>query len=490
MRKAALGREPLDIITARRSFAVTDPKTRRFFLGAVTAAAATRVWGANDKINVGIVGIGGRGTAHLNTYSRVADARVAGLCDVNQAAREVAQATLVKNTGQKAKEFEDMRAMFADPSIEAVSIATPNHWHALASIWALKAGKDVYCEKPACYNIYEGQRMLQVQRETRKLLQIGSQHRSIPFKIKAFAAMHQGLIGKIYQTKGLCFKRRDTIGHKENSPVPPGVNWDLFLGPAPMRPFNELRFKYNWHWFWDTGNGDVGNQGVHEMGVARWGLGDPEWPKTAFAMGGKYAYTDDQETPNTLLSSFNYGTTELIFEVRGLLTGGEGTPARRPAGGRGGRGGRAGAPGAPADGTTPAASPTVVGPANNPINVQVGNLFYGTEGWAAMSDQGFQAYKGESSELIMEERPEPPRPGNDTTSLHMENFLSACRSRNEKELHDPIPNAYLSAGLCHLANISYRTGRKLTLEAGPKFVGDAEANKMLTRDVYRKPYLV
>jgi hypothetical protein len=232
------------------------------------------------------------------------------------------------------------------------------------------------------------------------------------------------------------------------------------------------------------------------MGVARWGLGDPEWPKTAYAFGGKFAYQDDQETPNTLLAGYNYGATELIFEVRGLLTGGEGTPpARRPAGGggRGGRGGRGGVPGAaaPAGEAPPAAAaPTVVGPASNPLNVAVGNLFYGTEGWAAMSDQGFQAYKGESSELIMEERPERGAPGGDATSLHMENFLSACRSRNEKELHDPISNAFLSASLCHLANISYRTGRKLTLEAGPKFTGDAEATKMLSRDVYRKPYVV
>jgi predicted dehydrogenase len=472
---------------------VTDPKTRRFFLGAVSAAAASRVWGANDKINVGIVGLGGRGTNHLNQYSRMTGARVVGLCDVNQAAREVSQATLLKNTGEKAKEFEDMRAMFADSSVEAVSIATPNHWHALASIWAMKAGKDVYCEKPACYNIYEGQRMLQVQRETKRLVQIGSQHRSTPFKIKAIAALQQGLIGKLYQTKGLCFKRRNTIGHKEDSPIPAGVNWDLFLGPAPMRPFNELRFKYNWHWFWDTGNGDIGNQGVHEMGIARWALGDPEWPRTAFSSGGKFAYVDDQETPNTQLASFSYGATELIFEVRGLLTGGEGTPARRMGfgpGGRGARSGRAGAPGEAAPAVAPPAAPTVAGPTANPLNVQVGNLFYGTEGWAAMNDMGFQAYKGESGELIMEERPERGVPGGDTTGAHMENFLSACRSRNEKELHDPLSNDWLSAALCHLANISYRVGRKLTLEAGPKFTGDAEATKMISRDVYRKPYVV
>ena len=470
---------------------MTDPKTRRFFLGAVTAAAASRVWGANDKINVGIVGIGGRGTNHLNTYSRMAGARVAALCDVNQTAREVANATLLRNTSEKAKEFEDMRAMFADPSVEAVSIATPNHWHALATIWAMKAGKDVYCEKPACYNIYEGQKMLQVSRETKKLVQIGSQHRSTPFKMKAFAALQQGLIGKIYMSKGLCYKRRPSIGHTADAPTPPGLNWDLFLGPAPMRPYNEKRFKYYWHWFWDTGNGDIGNQGVHEMGIARWGLNDPEWPKSAVSFGGKLGIDDDTETPNTLTAGFNYGDRELVFEVRGNLTGGEGVRQSRvvtagPGAGRAGRG-QAGA--APPAAPPAAPAPTSVGPASNPINVGVGNLFYGTEGWAAMADGGFQAYKGESSELIMEERPERGA-GGDATGLHMENFLAACRSRNEKELHDPLSNAYLSASLCHLANISYRTGRKLTLEAGPKFTGDSEATKMLTRDVYRKPYVV
>ena len=470
---------------------MTDPKTRRFFLGAVSAAAASRVWGANDKINVGIVGLGGRGTNHLNLYSHLPESRVAGLCDVNQAAREVAQATLAKGSFEKAKEFEDMRAMFADPSIEAVSIATPNHWHALAAIWAMKAGKDVYGEKPACYNIYEGQKMVEVQKATGKLMQVGSQHRSWPFKMKAIEALQQGLIGKIYLAKGLCFKRRPSIGHTADAPTPPGLNWDLFLGPAPMRPYNEKRFKYFWHWFWDTGNGDIGNQGVHEMGITRWGLGDPEWPKTAVAFGGKFGIDDDTETPNTLTAGFNYGDREVMFEVRGNLTNGEGTRQGRvvtagPGVGRGGRGQGAEPPAAP-----PAApAPVQVGPASNPLNVAVGNLFYGTEGWAAMSDQGFQAYKGESSELIMEGHPERGQPGGDPTSLHMQNFLQVCKSRNAKDLRDPLSNSVLGAGLCHLANISYRTGRKLTLEAGPRFAGDAEATKMLTRDAYRKPYVV
>jgi len=173
---------------------MSENTTRRFFLGAASAASAMRVWGANERINVAIVGLGGRGSNHLSIYSKLTEARVVGLCDVNQAARERAQATLVKNTSEKAKEFEDMREAFADPNVEAVSIATPNHWHALAAIWAMKAGKDVYGEKPACYNIYEGQKMIQVMRDTKRVMQVGSQHRSTPFKMKAMKAIHEGLI--------------------------------------------------------------------------------------------------------------------------------------------------------------------------------------------------------------------------------------------------------------------------------------------------------
>jgi len=456
---------------------LSDQKTRRFFLGALTAASAVRVWGANDKVNVGIVGLGGRGSSHLNTYTSLNEAHVVALCDVNQAAREKAQAALTRKGLEKAREFEDMRQMFADPNVEAVSIATPNHWHALSAIWAMKAGKDVYGEKPACYNIYEGMRMIQVQRETKRVMQVGSQHRSWPFKIKAITAMQQGLIGKLYMSKALCYKLRPSIGHTPDSPTPPGLNWDLFLGPAPMRPFNEKRFAYFWHWFWDTGNGDIGNQGVHETGIARWALGDPVWPQTAVAFGGKFGIDDDTETPNTLTAGFNYGNQQLVVEVRGRMTNGEGVRQNRVvmAGPNAARGG-AGTP-APAQ-------------AANPINVGVGNLFYGSEGWAAMSDQGFQAYKGDSSELIMEERND--RGSGDSTGLHMQNFLACVKTRREQDLHDPIANAVPSSDLCHLANISYRVGRALKIEPGliPKFTGDAEATRLITRPVYRKPYEV
>jgi predicted dehydrogenase len=422
---------------------------RTFFQGAVLAASATRVIGANDRIHIGLVGIGGRGTAHQRSYLKIADAQITGLCDVNQAARERAQGRLTSASVEKAKEYADMREMFADKNIDAVSIATPNHWHALATIWACEAGKDVYVEKPASYNVYEGWRMVEVARKTKRMVQVGSQSRSSPTFIKATQLLRDGVIGKVYMSKGLCFKRRKTIGKTPAEPVPAGVDWDKFLGPAPMRPFTKNRFAYNWHWFWDTGNGDLGNQGVHQMDICRWGMQEAGMPKAVVSTGGKYVYDDDQETPNTQLATFDYGDREIVFEVRGLLTG--------PEAGADIRGGNT-----------------------------IGNLFLGSEGWM-WAGGGFQVYKGESNELVMEEK---GGGGGDSTVRHMENFIAACRSRDHKSLTAEIEIGAMSAALCHLANISYRVGRKLTWdEAKKNFVNDSEATKMLTRE-YRKPYVV
>ena len=203
-----------------------------------------------------------------------------------------------------------MRKLFEDKNVDAVSMPLPNHWHALATIWACQAGKDVYIEKPACHNVHEGRKMIEAARKYKRMVQVGSQSRSTPHKMEAIAKLQDGVIGKLYQSKGICYKRRVSIGHKPDTPTPPGLNWDLFLGPAPMRPFNELRFKYNWHWFWDTGNGDIGNQGVHEMDMARWALG-VGMPASVVSTGGKYVYDDDQETPNTQLARFDYGNAEI-----------------------------------------------------------------------------------------------------------------------------------------------------------------------------------
>ncbi|MCS6952504.1 MAG: Gfo/Idh/MocA family oxidoreductase [Bryobacterales bacterium] len=422
---------------------------RHFFQGAATALAATRVAGANDRIRIGIVGLGGRGNSQLGSFSRITECQVVALCDVNQAARERAQARLQKLTSLKAKEYNDMRDLFADKDVDAVSIATPNHWHALATIWACEAGKDVYVEKPASHNLYEGWRMVEVARRTQRMVQVGSQSRSHPVKIKAMKLLQEGIIGKVYMAKGLCFKRRPSIGKTPPEPVPPGLDWDKFLGPAPMRPYTKNRFAYNWHWFWDTGNGDIGNQGVHEMDICRWGLGEVGMPVSAVSTGGKYVYDDDQETPNTQLATFDYGDKQIVFEVRGLLTGPEaGLPVR---------------------------------PGNT-----IGNLFFGSDGWMWVDDSGFQVYKGEANQLVMEEKAER----GDATVAHMRNFLSACRSRNYKELTAEIEIGAMSAALCHLANISYRVGRLLRWdEKRKKFVNDPEADKLITRE-YRKPYVV
>jgi hypothetical protein len=283
------------------------------------------------------------------------------------------------------------------------------------------------------------------------MLQVGHQSRSIAHKIEAMGLLRDGVIGKVYMAKGLCFKRRLSIGRKPDGPVPPGVDWDQFLGPAPLRPFNPNRFHYNWHWFWDTGNGDIGNQGVHEMDIARWGLGQTGLPKSVVSTGGKFAYDDDQETPNTQLASFDFGDSQLIFEVRGLLTGDEG--------GLPFRGGHT-----------------------------IGNLFYGSKGYMTLDLEGYQVFLGEKHE------PQPYVKYKEAkawaTGPHIVNFLEACRSRKHTDLHCDIETGRTAASLCHMANISYRLGRKLKFDpVAEKFVDDAEANRYATRE-YRKPYVV
>jgi predicted dehydrogenase len=425
-------------------------ENRRTFVRtvAMTAASASRILGANDRVNVGVVGLGGRGRAHMQEWMKVPGSKITALCDVDQAALERGQALVSRNGAEKPTGYSDMRKLFEDKNVDAVSMPLPNHWHALSTIWACQAGKDVYIEKPACHNVHEGRKMIEAARKYKRMVQVGSQSRSTPHKIEAIAKLHDGVIGKLYQSKGICYKRRVSIGHKPDSPTPPGVNWDLFLGPAPMRPFNEVRFKYNWHWFWDTGNGDIGNQGVHEMDLARWALG-VGMPTSVVSTGGKYVYDDDQETPNTQLARFDYGNAELIFDVHGLITD------------------QAGA--------LPFAGKNCVG-----------NVFYGADGFMSLDDDGYQIYKGEKRELVANVK----AGDKDTTALHMENFAKAVRSRNYKDLTADVEIGVISADLCHLANISYRLKKRLDFDpAAEKFRNDPDANKMLTR-VYRKPYVV
>jgi predicted dehydrogenase len=447
---------------------MTQGPGRRQFLKVAAAAVATAqhpILGANDRINLGIIGLGGRGNDHIKFYSTLdTESRIAGLCDVNQAARERALATVKKTKGYDSKEFSDMRAMFESKDIDAVSITTPNHWHALATIWACQAGKDVYVEKPASHNLYEGRQMIKAARKYNRMVQVGSQSRSIPKKMKAIQLIREGAIGQVYHVRGQCFRRRFSIGRTPDEPVPAGLDWDKFLGPAQYKPYSKNKFAYNWHWFWDTGNGDIGNQGVHEMDMALWGLGRSGWPISVSSTGGKFTWHDDQETPNTQQTTFNFGDAQMTFDVRNLPTPPEGL------------GGLKGAN-------------------------YVGNIFFGTLGFLVVDHSGYELYKSTAGDISGEvargagagnrekyEKVGEEKVADEPTDGHMKNFFDAVRSRDYTKLNAEIAIGARSAAFCHLANIAYRVGRTLRVnQSTGAFLGDDEANAFATRD-YRAPY--
>lgn len=430
---------------------------RRFLTAAGTAAAAltaasySRIVGANERVGVSVIGVNGRGKSHLNAFAENPGAEVRAIVDIDQAVNErAATETAKKQDGLRPKEYSDMREMFESKDIDAVSIATPNYWHALSTIWACQAGKDVYVEKPASHNIFEGRKMVEAARKYDRIVQVGHQSRSIPHKLEAINHLREGLIGEVYMAKGLCFKRRKTIGSTDSAPVPPGVDYDMWLGPAWPRSWKENRFHYNWHWYWDFGNGDIGNQGVHQMDVARWGLG-LDLPDNAFSEGGKFAYNDDQETPNTQIAVFRYPEKELMFEVRGLMTGGECGILEASGGGA----------------------------------HTIGTLFLGTEGYLIIHNRGYNSFLGENRKP----GPSMAQEGDDTYR-HVDNFLKAVHSRKHEDLACDIEVGHISAALCHLANIAYRVGDKVRFNPiTERFVGNDEANRLVTRD-YRAPYVV
>jgi len=422
---------------------------RRSFLISAAGATALRAFGAESKVPVVVIGLGGRGNDHMNFLARTPEANIVGVCDVNQAAREKAVALVERITGSKPKAYNDMRRVFEDRDVSAVTMATPNHWHALGTIWGCQAGKDVYVEKPACHNVFEGRRMMDAAARYGRMVQVGSQGRSIAFRQQAVSELRAGLLGKLYMAKGLCFKRRVSIGKAPAEPVPAGIDWDVFLGPAPMRPFTWNRFRYNWHWFWDTGNGDIANQGAHEMDFARWALGK-DLPPSVTSSGGKYLYDDDQETPNTQIAAYNYGDSEIIFEVRGLPTQPE-------------------------------------------ENIMIGDLIFGADGMMAIDAGGYRIFRVDSrtpGKMVLEkEVKSDPVAGVDTVP-HFSNFLKAVQSRRASDLNAPVQEGVKSAAMCHIANSSYRLNRSLKFDpAGWNHPADAEANALLTRN-YRVPYVV
>ncbi|HEY3440282.1 MAG TPA: Gfo/Idh/MocA family oxidoreductase [Paludibaculum sp.] len=426
---------------------------RRYFLMGAAAATATRTvraaQSANDTVRVAVVGCGGRGNSHMGAWTSMPNVELAALVDVDDSHSERFIGALQRKEKKPVPIFRDIRKLLEDKNIDAVSIATPNHWHTLQTIWACQAGKDVYVEKPCSHNVFESRQIVAAARKYNRMVQMGSQSRSSPALQEAVQKLKAGEFGEIYMTRALCFKARNTIGKTPVSAVPPGVDYDMWTGPAPMRPFTKNRFHYNWHWFWDTGNGDLGNQGIHEVDIARWGLGVTH-PTKVTAMGGKYMFDDDQETPNTINANLEFvvnGKTKMMsFDVRHWYSNHE-----------------AGIGGEKAGNT-------------------IGNTFYGSEGYLAIDN-----YNKYYSFMGRDGKPGPARIERDH---HFENFIAGVRSRKKEELNAEIEEGAMSCVLMHLANISYRLGRTLNWDEKTWTVkGDAEATAMLTRK-YRAPYIV
>ncbi len=410
---------------------------RRSFFGAAVAAglAATgpKNVAANDKVDIGMIGLGGRGRGLLGTFGSLPDVNIAYLCDPDQASLERASQVLDRVGKPKPKSTNDMRNVFDVQDVDAVVIATPDHWHAPATILACDAGKDVYVEKPASHNIREGRLMVDAARRNSRIVQVGTQARSRPSTLRAIEIAKSGDLGEVLMAKAWNVQMRDDIGHKENSPVPEGVDYDSWLGPAPWIPFNENRFHYKWHWHWHFGTGDAGNDGAHQLDIARWALG-VDYPQTASGMGGKLYFDDDQQTPDTMNVTFRSGKKAVLWEMRIWNPYGLEDQANGVA---------------------------VYG---SDATIQIGRW---NRRW------GYKLYDPQGK--LVEHNDD-----DDESDDHMRNFVECVRSRQ-------LPNAdisigHLSALYCHLANIVARTGRNLNLDQETeRLIGDPHANLYVKR---------
>jgi len=429
-----------------------------------TPAPKSRIIGANDTVRVAVIGIHGMGQYHVNSFNQLKNVEVAAICDVDENLYAPRIKKYYTDKGLRPpKTYYDLRKLYEDKTIDAVSIVTPNHWHTLAAIWAMQAGKHVSVEKPCCHNFFEGQQLVKAAKKYKLVVQDGAEQRSNPCAQSAVEFMRSGKLGEVYMAKGICYKWRNTIGRTPDEPVPPGVHYDLWIGPAPKRPFSKNRFHYNWHWNFDYGNGDMGNQGVHEMDVARWGLG-VKLPTKVYSMGGHFMFDDDQNTPNTLMAVFEFDNEKgqgdkkkmLQFETRHWCSNREArlwlTPSKDEKGGY------------------------MISSKNT-----VGNIFYGSKGYMLKDSNQWQTYLGKDRQ---------PGPTGSGLGNHYQNFIDAIRAGDPSILTAPIEGGFYSCALIHLANISYRLGRSLDFDpVKQKFINDSQANKMLKRK-YRKPFVV
>ena len=379
---------------------------------------------ASDAVRVAVVGFrekGGRGEEHIKAFNTSRHARIVALCDVNKTCLDH-QATALKSAGTEVKTYQDIRKLLESKDIDAISIATPNHWHSLAGIWAMQAGKDVYVEKPVSHNVWEGRQLVNAARKYNKIVQTGSQCRSSSALRDAVAWVKAGNIGKIQIARGLCYKRRDAIGSsKEALATPSEIDLDLWLGPAPSEPIHRRKLDYDWHWQWAYGNGDLGNQGVHQMDIARWFLGENEIAPQAWSIGGRLSYEDDGETPNTQIVYQAYKSAPLIFEVRGL-------PKTKDA------------PKAKDNSDMDEFNGTRIGCI---IHCEGGHIVVPSYTEAIAFDKNgskIKSWKGSED--------------------HFENFIKAVKSRKREDLNADVLEGHLSAAICHTGNISYRLGEK------------------------------
>jgi predicted dehydrogenase len=401
-------------------------------LPAVTAACAAARPG--EKIRLAVLGVHGRGLGLMRGFASFDDVEIAYVCDPDSNVAGKALKSLPARHKRVPRVVQDLRKVNDDPDVDAVVVATPDHWHALATVWACQAKKHVYVEKPISHNLVEGRRMVQAARKYERVVQVGTQRRSASHLMKAHEFVRAGKLGKVPFARAWIAGNRKTIGKKKDGPVPEGVDYDLWLGPAPRRPFNPNRFHYNWHWNWDYGTGELGNNGIHMLDLIRWLL-DLDAPTRVCSGGGKLFYDDDQVTPDTQVATFDFARTTVVWEHR--------IWAR-------------------------------TGLRNQSFGVEL----VGEKGTLVVDDRGWRVEGGvEAGEKAGE-----------TEKPHLRNFLD--RVRDGKKPHADIEEGHKTTRLCHLGNIAYRLGRTLKFDATAETIpGDAEANKLLGR-TYRKPFVL
>jgi predicted dehydrogenase len=417
---------------------------RRTFLkgalgGLAVASAPAAKAAPSERVNVAVMGLRGRGRSLAQGFAGMPEAQVVALCDVDTSTLEPVAREVHERQQNAPKLHRDVRALLEDPSIDALVIATPDHWHALATIWACQAGKHAYVEKPASHNIFEGRKMVEAARKHRRVVQVGTQSRSAPHYIEIMKFLASGKIGTIHMAKAWNSQRRGPIGRAEDTAAPDGVDYDLWLGPAPLRPFNPLRFHSAWHWHWDYGTGDMGNDGVHDLDIARWGLGVTA--PSAVTCGGALYQNHGWETPDTQFVTFSFPESKamLVFEQRDW-------------------------------------SPYVQEGYEN------GVAFYGTEGYVLCGRAGWSAFGPRNAPI---EIPKSPAMSDEP---HRQDFLT-CVKTGKTPAAD-IEEGHRSSTLAHLGNIAYRVGRSLAFDPATETIaGDSEASALLRRD-YRRGFEV